>query len=118
MQKRSNIIRYQKRFCKILANSRAMITKQQITINYTEESSIKRYKKKKIIRYEKNYWKISANSLPKSTKEQSRINYIEEINIKIDAKKKKKWSDFKKIIGSFRPILWAWSQNNKLELII
>ena len=41
MQRRQNIIRYQKSFLKLSANSLPMSTNQQIRINYTEEISIK-----------------------------------------------------------------------------
>ena len=47
MPKREIIIRYQKNYCKLSANSLAMITKQQIRINYIEEISVKSDAKKK-----------------------------------------------------------------------
>ena len=37
----SNIIRYQKNYCKLSDNSLPMITKQQIPINYIKEISLK-----------------------------------------------------------------------------
>ena len=40
-QRISNIIRYQKNYCKLLAYFLAMITKQQVSINYIEDISIK-----------------------------------------------------------------------------
>ena len=58
------------------------------------------------IRYLKNYCKLSANCLAMTPKQELRINYIEEISIKSDAKKDKILSDFKKIVVSFRRILW------------
>ena len=41
MPKRENIIRHQKNYCKLPANSLAMITKQQIRIIDIEEISLK-----------------------------------------------------------------------------
>ena len=87
MKIRLNIIRYQKNYCKLLANSFLMSTKQQITINYIEEISIKsdpkgynlRYQQKIIISFRPIY-------LAMITKQQIRINYIEETSIKIHAK--------------------------------
>ena len=91
MQKRSNIIRYQKLFCKILANSRAMITKQQITINYTEESSIKRYKKKKKLSDMK---KIIGRFRPilclRAQKNNLELIILKKLTSKLTQKKKKK----------------------------
>ena len=55
--KTQNFIRYQKSYCKVSANSLAINTKQQITIKYIAEISIKSDAKKI------KYYQISKKSL-------------------------------------------------------
>ena len=75
MQNPKNIIRYQKTYWNLTANSLAMITTQQNILNYKVKMSIKSHAK--MVKYYQLY------------KQEIRNNYIEEISIKSDEKKKK-----------------------------
>ena len=71
-----------KNYCKLLANSLAMITQ---------------------------FLQMNINEISKQ--QQVTINYIEEIRIKSDAKKIRCYQ-LSKNYCKFRPILWPWSHNS------
>ena len=69
-KKKKYILRYQKKYGKLSANSLAIIIKQEIRISYIEKISVKSDAKKiKYYDISKSYWKLSANSLAMITKQ-------------------------------------------------
>ena len=82
MQKRTNIMRNQKYYCKLSANSLSMIKSKQFKINCIEDISIKSDAKKiKFYQVLKTFLLGLANPFAMITKQQIRINYIEEISM-------------------------------------
>ena len=76
-----------------------MITKQQISINYIEEISIKSDAKNvKYCQIVKKWLQAFGNSLAMITKEQIKINYIKEITIKCYPEKMKYYQILKKVL--------------------